>query len=160
MMKKTICTCIAAVLLIILSGSCSKKQEDFMAGGYEFGEIYLYSNDCLVDMNNLEIIVPPEDGYSDLEVVSFGLSRLECLKKSEGITLENSFSVPPEEKDFYDKEDTGNAQIKGFERYKQIIRVKHTANPTQKTRSCTYRIFSNGYNGFAADVTIVQKAHR
>ena len=150
----------AVVLSAMLLEGCSNEQDSLKFGGYEFGEIYLYSNDSLVDMHNLEIIVPPEDGYSELEVISFGLNRLECLKECEGIALEKSFSDPPEEKDFYDEEDTGNAQIKGFARYKQIIKVKHTANSTRKTRSCTYRIFSNGYNGFAADVTIVQKVHR
>lgn len=122
-------------------------------GGYSFEDIYLYSNGSLVDMQNLKIFVPAEEGVTDLEVVSYGLTRFQCLEENENITLEKSFSVPPEEKDVYEKVEGNHV------RYKQTLRIRHRYNP-YKSRQCSYRIFSAGFDGLAADITIVQRSAR
>ena len=91
-----------ATLSVALLNGCSKSTEErHPVGGYSFEDIYLYSNGSLVDMQNLKIFVPAEEGVTDLEVVSYGLTRFQCLEENENITLEKSFSVPPEEKDVY-----------------------------------------------------------
>lgn len=143
-----------ATLSVALLNGCSKSTEErHPVGGYSFEDIYLYSNGGLVDMQNLKIFVPAEEGVTDLEVVSYGLTRFQCLEENENITLEKSFSVPPEEKDVYEK-------VEGYHvRYKQTLRIRHRYNP-YKSRQCSYRIFSAGFDGLAADVTIVQRSAR
>lgn len=143
-----------ATLSVALLNGCSKSTEErHPVGGYSFEDIYLYSNGSLVDMQNLKIFVPAEEGVTDLEVVSYGLTRFQCLEENENITLEKSFSVPPEEKDVYEK-------VEGYHvRYKQTLRIRHRYNP-YKSRQCSYRIFSAGFDGLAADITIVQRSAR
>ena len=97
-------------------------------------------------MQNLKIIVPYEDGATDLEVVSYGLDGFKCLEENENVTLERPFSYPPEEGDVY----------KSVDGHKQTLRIRHRYN-SYKRRQCSYLIFSDGFDGFAADITIVQE---
>ena len=64
--------------------------------------------------------------------------------------VEDSFVFPPEETQLYEIEKSG-AKL-----YKQKIHFHTYDNTTTKTKSATFRIQSNGYNGFAADITISQ----
>lgn len=130
------------ILLVVLLAGCSKSEVEPECGGYSFGEIYLYMNGGMVDMHELTIAVPPEEGYTDIEVVTGRLLNFDYLEGDDkNITLE--FPGPFEE----NQEDPW-------------IRVKCSANPGIKSRSCKYRIYAYVADGVMADVTFVQRGRQ
>ena len=135
------------LLLVVLFAGCSKSEVEPGYGGYSFGEIYLYLDGGMVDMHKLTISVPPEEGYTDIEVVTGRLLNFDYLEGDDkNITLE--FPGPFEE----------NPEDPWMTR--QTIRVKCSANPGIKSRSCKYRIYAYVADGVMADVTFVQRGRQ
>lgn len=130
---------------VFLTG-CSKEEET-RNGGYEFGGIYLYVNGARAEMHEMTIMLPPEEGYADIEIVSGRLNRPKYLKgDNEDITLEipGPFEANPDDPWLT----------------RQAMRIHHTANPGVKSRSCEYRLFADVACGAAADVTFVQSGRK
>ena len=69
------------ILLVVLLAGCSKSVVEPGCGGYSFGKIYLYMNGGMVDMHELTIAVPPEEGYTDIEVVTGRLLKFDISKE-------------------------------------------------------------------------------
>ena len=140
MKRKPIMAGLFAGLLLaagILLTGCSKNDDS------AFGEIYLYLDGGMVDMHKLTISVPPEEGYTDIEVVTGRLLKFDYLEGDDkNITLE--FPGPFEE----------NPEDPWLTR--QTIRVKCNTNRSLKPRSCKYRIYADVADGVMADVTFVQ----
>lgn len=129
---------LAAGILLV---GCSKNDDS------AFGEIYLYLEGGMVDMHKLTISVPPEEGYTDIEVVTGRLEKAELLEGDDkNITIE--FPEPFEE----------NPEDPWLTR--QTIRVKCSANRSIKPRSCKYRIYAYVADGVMADVTFVQRGRQ
>ncbi len=88
------------ILLVVLLAGCSKSVVEPGCGGYSFGKIYLYMNGGMVDMNELTIAVPPEEGYTDIEVVTGRLLKFDYLEGDDkNISLEfpGPFEANPED---------------------------------------------------------------
>lgn len=62
--------------------SCSKKADESPMGGYSFGDIYLYIDGSRVNLHELEIILPNEEGFTDLEVMSGKLEPVNSKSKN------------------------------------------------------------------------------
>ena len=138
---------ITFILLVVLLAGCSKSVVEPGCGGYSFGEIYLYMNGGIVDMHELTIAVPPEEGYTDIEVVTGRLLKFDYLEGDDkNISLEfpGPFEANPEDPWMT----------------RQTIRVKCSANPGIKSRSCKYRIYAYVADGVMADVTFVQRGRQ
>lgn len=144
MRKISLLICIALGAMMLSAVSCSNKAEESPMGGYSFGEIYLHVDGSLVNLHELEIILPNEEGFTDLEVMTGKLESAKRLKGDESISVE-LFSEPLD------------GAIDNQWSYRQKIRVKHKANQGTASRSCTYRIFADVADGVAADVTFRQK---
>ena len=98
-------------------------------------------------MNELTIAVPPEEGYTDIEVVTGRLLKFDYLEGDDkNISLEfpGPFEANPEDPWMT----------------RQTIRVKCSANPGIKSRSCKYRIYAYVADGVMADVTFVQRGRQ
>lgn len=140
------------VILSVALVSCSKTPARILDGGPTFGGIYfLTNNNVLIEAHESVLNVPATKGFTDLEIVSYGLERIEKLGGDSNISLEKRFSLPASESELFNVETS--EQIK---RYKQIVRVVYSANTSSKNRSATFRLYSNGGNGHAADITFEQ----
>lgn len=136
--------------IVLLAQSCAKPEEEYPVGGYSFDRIYILSSNALVKAHNTTITVPAKSSTIELEIVSYGLGESEMLSGDDSISIvEDSFTFPPEETELYDVK-------MGTKRYKQKIHFHTYDNTTTKTKSATFRIISHKFNGFAADITIVQ----
>lgn len=144
MRKISLLVYIALGAMMISAVSYSKKADKSPMGGYSFGDIYLYIDGSLVNLHELEIILPNEEGFTDLEVMTGKLESAKRLKGDESISVE-LFSEPLD------------CAIDNQWSYRQKIRVKHKANQGTASRSCTYRIFADVADGVAADVIFRQK---
>lgn len=135
------------IVLVVLLAGCSKSVVEPGCGGYSFGKIYLYMNGGMVDMHELTIAVPPEEGYTDIEVVTGRLLKFDYLEGDDkNISLEfpGPFEANPEDPWMI----------------RQTIRVKCSANPGIKSRSCKYRIYAYVADGVMSDVTFVQRGRQ
>lgn len=138
------------LVIVLLAQSCSKPEEEMPMGGYSFDRIYILSSNALVKAHNTTITVPAKSSTIELDIVSYGLSDSKRLSGDDSISIvEDSFVFPPEETELYDIE-------KGTKLYRQKIHFHTCDNTTTKTKSATFRIISHKFNGFAADITIVQ----
>lgn len=150
-MKNKLFILICIVLSIAL-GSCSKTPARILDGGYSFGEIYFLTNNVLIEAHESVLNVPATKGFTDLEIVSYGLYKIEKLGGDSNISLEKRFFVPASESELFKVESSEQTK-----RYKQVVRVVYSSNTTSKKRSATFRLYSNGGNGHAADITFEQK---
>lgn len=151
-MKNKLFILICIVLSVAL-GSCSKTPARILDGGPTFGEIYfLTNNNELIEAHESVLNVPATKGFTDLEIVSYGLYKIEKLGGDSNISLEKRFSVPASESELFKVESSEQAK-----RYKQVVRVVYSSNTSSKERSATFRLHSNGGNGHAADITFEQK---
>ena len=138
------------IAIMLLAQSCAKPEDEIHIGGYSFDRIYILSCNSLVKAHNTTITVPAKSSTIELEIVSYGLLRTERISGDDSISIEEeAFAPTPAETDLYDIENK-------VKRYKQKIHFHTYDNTTSKTKSATFRIISGGYNGFAADITIVQ----
>lgn len=71
--------------------SCSKKADGLPMGVYSFGDIYLYIDGSLVNLHELEIILPNEEGFTDLEVMSGKLESVNSKSKNVGVLHETTW---------------------------------------------------------------------
>lgn len=88
MRKLSLLICIALGAMMPSAVSCSKKADESPMGGYSFGDIYLYIDGSLVNLHELEIILPNEEGFTDLEVMTGELESAKGLKGDESISVE------------------------------------------------------------------------
>lgn len=135
--------------------SCSKTPTHYQDGGEVVGKIYLLIDDRLVEAHEYVVNIPETKGSTNLEVVSYGLTRIEKLGGSREITAEGQFSIPASDSELF-KEETAD----GMAQYKQVVQVRFEANTSRNERSSTFRIHANGYNGFLSDIIVRQRAAR
>ncbi|GEM_PF-2974451 len=152
-MKNKLFILIGVILSVVLV-SCSKTPARILDGGPTFGDIYLLTtNNVLIEAHESVLDVPATEGSTDLEIVSYGLEKIEKLGGDSSISLEKRFSVPASESELFRPETSKqNAQ------YRQVVRVVYSSNTSSKKRSTTFRIYSAGGNGHAADITFEQNS--
>lgn len=149
-MKRNLSIFLLAIFVMLFM-SCSKTPKETIDGGYSFGETYFLVDGELVDAHESTLDVPAVEGYKDIEVISCGLESIKKLGGDSNISLEKHFSVPASQSELF-REGT----FKQNTLYKQIVRVVYSTNSSSKKRSATFRIFSGGGNGHAADIAFEQ----
>lgn len=133
--------------------SASSCQKDL--GGLTYENVYILENGELVDAQNYEKVIPCEGGVFDIEFVTYGLERIENIKRADGIVMTmDEFSVPDED-DIYDIMGSADRPIK---RYRQSVTVTAERNYGKKERVAVYTVETAGRNGYAADITVRQRS--
>ena len=138
-------------ILTILMVSCGKTPTNSLDGGPWFSNIYIWADGALINAHEAVITLPSSEGFTDLEIISYSLREIEKLGGDPDIVLEKRFSYPPADSELF-KENPST-----IDQYKQTVRVVYKPNLSTKTKTATFRLYSQGYNGFASDITFKQE---
>lgn len=122
-----------------------------ITGGFVYNKIYVYEDGNLIDAQDFIIELPASGGMIEKEFLTYGIKELRNVKQADGLSAEFLSSYPPPEDEFYDVEQY-------LTRYKQKIRFKAEPNNGKKDREAKIMIVTDGYNGYAAIVSIRQPA--
>lgn len=141
-------------IVTIVAVSCGKTPTNSLDGGPHFGNIYIWADGALINAHEAVITLPSSEGFTNLEIISYGLREIEKLGGNPDIVLEERFSYPPADSELF-KENSST-----IDQYKQIVRVVYKPNLSTKTKKATFRLYAEGYNGFASDITFVQEGQR
>ena len=151
-MKKL--TYLFLAIVTIVAVSCGKTPTKTLDGGPWFRDIYIWTDGALINAHESVITLPSSEGFADLEIISYGLRKIEKLGGDPDIVLEERFSYPPADSELF-KENPST-----LDQYKQTVRVVYKPNLSSKTKTATFRLYAEGYNGFASDITFNQEGQR
>ena len=121
---------------------------EYVAGGYIFGEeIYVYKNGELIPAHNYIYETGEDSHTSTLRFISFGICKVEDLSSNGQVKITLP-AYPPIDNTYYD--------YSKLNRYLQDVEFILPENLSDSTRDYKFRIISDGFNGFAADIIIRQ----
>lgn len=142
------------LILTIVSAitmSCSKTPSTIPDGGESADKIYILIDDQLVKAHEYVLNVAGSEGFTDLDIVSYGLTNVEILGSNADFSIEEMFRLPEYGSVLFKK-----AESADYDQYKQVVRIKYKANPSGKVRSAVVRFHAEGFNGFLSDIIVKQ----
>lgn len=117
---------------------CSCEIQD---GVYSYRDIYILVGDVPVDAQNYVLTIPSDAGEYDVPFLTWGGLRVRVLKECSGIEV---------------SAENDNDCVYQWG-YKNYMHISAEANTGKKARKLKLALFSDAYNGFRADITILQE---
>lgn len=146
---------ILIALAALLNTAC--KDDADSEGGYLAHDVYMLDGRGLIPLHNHTVDIDSNRHDVDIRVVSEGVTKIEKLDETTGISLTIQTGFTEEEAVIYDYIPVGyDGETRNIPRYEQTLRIAAAANAQKQARASRFRIITQNPMLECADITIRQ----
>lgn len=146
---------ILIALTSLLNTAC--KNDTDSEGGYLAHDVYMLDGRGLIPLHNHTVDIDSNRHDVDIRVVSEGVTKIEKLDETIGISLTIQTGFTEEEVVIYDYIPVGyDGETRNIPRYEQTLRIAAAANAQKQARASCFRIITQNPMLECADITIRQ----